>query len=204
MTATKTQNGYSVVVTPTGYARPCHRCGGTGVFASFSHVENGACFHCHGERVENGKRYATEEDYEKHVDALAQARAKRAAKRDALLAQKEEEHRAQALAEDAKRKKEQEERQAELATYKHLDASVGDTVTVTGTVVVATTVDTQFGASRLIVVETPARETVKLFTTASWAWGVEREESVTVSGTVKSFDTYGDMPQTQLVRPKKI
>ena len=107
-------------------------------------------------------------------------------------------------AEEAKRVEEEAQRQAELATYKHLDASVGDAVVVSGVIAVATTIDTQYGESRLVVIETPEREAVKLFTTASWAWGVERGEALAVSGTVKSFDTYDGKPQTQLVRPKRV
>jgi hypothetical protein len=65
-------------------------------------------------------------------------------------------------------------------------------------------VDTQFGTSRLIIVNTDNNEAVKMFTTASWSWDVNRDDNITVQGTVKSFDHYDGDAQTTLNRPKKI
>ena len=35
------------------YKTPCHRCNGAGHFPEYSHVENGICFRCRGERYEH-------------------------------------------------------------------------------------------------------------------------------------------------------
>ena len=171
----------TITKTATGYRHTCDRCGGIGRVEAWGHVEGGLCFKCEGEGV-TGKSFATLEALDAHVAKLAVARDKREAKREA----------------------ERLAYEAELAQWKHLDAHVDETVTVTGVVAVSAVIDTQWGSSKLIVIETPEREAVKLFTSANWAWGVERDETVTVTGTVKSFDNYDGKPQTVLSRPKRV
>lgn len=93
---------------------------------------------------------------------------------------------------------------AEQAKLHHVEAEVGDAVELTGTVTMATTVETQFGKSRLVVIKTDDYQVAKMFTTAEWAWGVDFDEVITIKGTVKSHDDYEDSPQTMLTRPKQI
>lgn len=191
-------------------ARPCKRCNGARYIQSFEHVQSGECFRCNATGGEP-KWYDSVEELDVKEAKLAKARARREANRQAKEAQeraeweaKWEAERPQREAEEAKRQAEREAYEAELAKWKHLEAQVGDKVTVSGVVSVAVTIDTQYGASRLIVVDTPEREAVKLFTTAEWAWDTEKDATVTIAGTVKSFDEYDGKPQTVLNRPKRV
>lgn len=93
---------------------------------------------------------------------------------------------------------------AELAKLHHVEAEPGEQVELTGTVTMATTVETQFGKSRLVVIQTEDYQVAKMFTTAEWAWAVDFNEVITVKGAVKSHDDYQGIPQTMLNRPKQI
>lgn len=97
-------------------------------------------------------------------------------------------------------------KQERLASKRHA-GTVGDRITITGTVVTALTTEPgQWGSSRLIVIEgTDADEgvTAKFFTSARWAWSVERDETITVIATVKTHTTRDGVPQTELARPKR-
>lgn len=79
---------------------------------------------------------------------------------------------------------------------------VGDVVTVTGGVKVAMVIDGKFGSSMMIVLSDDVMLTVKFYTTAKWAWEVERGDVLTVTGTVKKLDEYEGTKQTVLARPK--
>lgn len=193
----------TVKKTSSGYRRACGRCGGTGFLAHYAEIWNGTCFKCDGAGA-LGKSFPTAEECQAHIAKLAVAREKREAKREAERLAEWEAGRAQREAEEAKRQAEREAREAELAQWKHLEAQEGDTVTVSGVATVSAVVETQWGSSKLIVIETPQREAVKLFTSAEWAWGVERDEALTVTGTVKSFGEYDGKPQTVLNRPKRV
>ena len=171
----------TVKKTNSGFRRACGRCAGTGFLAHYANVWNGTCFKCDGVGA-LGKSFATAEECQAHLVKLELAREKREAKREA----------------------ERIAHEAELAQWKHLSAELGESVTVTGVVSVAVTIDTQWGSSRLIVIESAQREAIKLFTTAEWAWDVQSDEALTVTGVVKSFDNYDGKPQTVLNRPKRI
>lgn len=93
---------------------------------------------------------------------------------------------------------------AELAKLRHVQAELGEQVELTGTVTMATSVETQFGKSRLVVIKTDDYQVAKMFTTAEWAWCVDFDEVITIKGTVKSHDDYEGSPQTMLSRPKQI
>lgn len=80
---------------------------------------------------------------------------------------------------------------------------VGAKITVTGTVVTATTIEGYYGSQRLIVIDCDGNM-VKSFTTAAWSWDVERDDTVTVQGTVKARDTYEGVKQTTITRGKRI
>jgi hypothetical protein len=188
-----TPNTNTAMIVNGGFARVCGKCAGTGIYYRRIQTPDGwgtvqdVCFPCHG-AGHVGKVYATAGEFDKAIATADKARQRRNAKR---LAESRVAIVTPVIAE-------------ETVTRLHLDASIGDTVIVTGTITVAISVDTQFGTSRLIVVETEKNESVKMFTTASWAWDANRDEEITVQGTVKSFDNYDGQAQTVLNRPKKI
>lgn len=189
--------GYSYVTVSGAIARPCARCNGAIRINQWQHVEGGKCFRCNGEGAE-AKRFTTVEAFEASETKRLKAQAKR---------QEREEAKAEAYAERARveaeaQAKAEAEAQAENAKWTHLDGAEGEKVTVTGAVTVSVTIDTNYGQSRLIVVETPERQAVKLFTSAEWAWSVESGEAITVTGVIKAHTVYEGRPQTQLVRPK--
>lgn len=99
---------------------------------------------------------------------------------------------------------------AELAhrATKRYGAPVDAKVTVTGTVVTALTTEPgRYGSSRLVVIEGTGDDegvTAKMFTSAEWAWKVDRDDTLTVTATVKKHDEYDGIPQTVLARPKRI
>ncbi len=97
-----------------------------------------------------------------------------------------------------------EQARQQKAKLHHIEAEVGAKVTLTGVVTMATTVDTQFGSSRLVVVQTADYQVAKMFTTAEWAWAIDFEDVVTITGTVKSHDEYEGTPQTMIARPKQV
>jgi hypothetical protein len=54
----------------------------------------------------------------------------------------------------------------------------------------------------MMLVWTNGPVTAKTYTTAKWAWEVERGTTITVTGTVKKQDEYEGTKQTVLARPK--
>jgi len=190
-----TPNNNTAVVTNGGFARVCGKCGGNGIYYrhiqtadGWGHVQD-VCFPCNGGGYV-GKTFTSVQDFDKARAVAEKARERREAKRQAewltkIVVEK--------VAETPV-----------VTPSAYLDAQIGETVVVSGQVVTAISVDTQFGTSRLIVVQTENNETVKMFTTASWAWGTDREDNITVQGTVKSFDEYQGQAQTMINRPKKI
>lgn len=205
---------FEIVQTPEGrnavrrgeksFGEPCWKCGGSGFLHYYSHYAEGECFPCRGSGAERAKFYESPEA----LDAALNKRAKAAERKAAKEAARQAEASAKYAAERAEREAAAAQREAELAAkaaeYSYLDAAIGDAVEVAGVVTVASTVETQFGSSVLIVLETPAKQLVKLFTSATWAREVEREQELAVRGTVKSFDSFQQHPQTVLLRPKKL
>lgn len=93
---------------------------------------------------------------------------------------------------------------AEQAKLHHVEAEVGEKVTLTGVVTMATRLQGQFGTQVLLVIQTEDYQVAKMVTTAEWSWMVQFDEVITVTATVKSHDVYRDIPQTTLTRPKQI
>jgi hypothetical protein len=114
-----------------------------------------------------------------------------------------EAERAEVIAARAQEQAELDARIAEANRAFHIPAEIGEKVTITGTVIMATDIETGFGTSRLIVVKTPEAYIGKMMTTAEWAWDVDFEEEVTVTAVIKSHDTYQGKAQTTLLRPKR-
>jgi len=208
---TTTPNGNLVRETAGGYARLCWKCGGNGIYwkrlPASIYTDASAvaedCFPCQGTGYK-GKMFSSFEEIDKAIAVSERARKRREEKAQAEQAAQWEANREEREAQAEADAKARAEHEAELAKWTTLAGNVGDKVEVTGRVAVAKTVETQFGSSRLIVIETPEYQAVKLFTSAQWSWDVEREQTITVSGTIKSFGEYDDIPQTQLNRPKMI
>lgn len=109
-------------------------------------------------------------------------------------------------AERARRWVEADEK-ARLRAESQFIGTVGEKVTITGTVTRLRPVEGSFGynptTSMLVIVENgPA--IVKMFTTAAWAWDVQQGDEVTIAGTIKAHEEYQGAKQTALVRPKLI
>lgn len=84
--------------------------------------------------------------------------------------------------------------------------SVGDKLTLTGTVTVVAAVDGYHYNSpdqRLLVIDC-GEHVAKTITSAAWAYKVERGDTVTVQGTVKAHQDYQGVAQTVLTRPKRV
>lgn len=81
--------------------------------------------------------------------------------------------------------------------------SIGDKLTVSGTVAAVSAFEGQYGTRWLVKLETPAGA-VKMFTTARAIVELEAGASVTIVGTVKSHDVWQGTRETTLVRPKLV
>lgn len=84
--------------------------------------------------------------------------------------------------------------------------SVGDKLTLTGTITVVAAVDGYHYNSperRLLVIDC-GEHVAKTITSAAWAYKVERGDTLTVEGTVKAHQDYRGVAQTVLTRPKRV
>lgn len=187
---------YGYVNVDGGYIPACDRCGGLGRYAYNSLTGDTHCYKCTGRGYNTDKRFTRDEALARTA-RLEKARARREAKAQAEWQAELENTREARKAEAA----EIAAYQAELATWTHLDVNVGDAVTVTGTVEALVDVQGNYGDSRLVVIETPEKQSVNMFTTAIWAYNVERGQSVTIKGTVKGKGEYNGKAQTTLTRP---
>ena len=118
----------------------------------------------------------------------------------AIMAERQAEREAKVAAEAAAKAA----YEAELAKRRPVEADFGAVVTLTGKVTMATTIETQFGTSRIIVIQTEDYQVAKMFTTANWAWSVDFDEVITISGIVDTSEVYNGCPQTTIKRPKKV
>lgn len=82
--------------------------------------------------------------------------------------------------------------------------TVGEKITITGTVKVAKAIDTQFGLSRLLIVADADGNLIKAFTTAQFVWDVEVGDELTLTVTVKAHEVYEGVKQTVITRPKLV
>jgi hypothetical protein len=185
----------------------CYKCSGTGkVDITISRGnEDSICFGCKGRGIDvRGKStFATREEALAHEAKLDRAAAKREAKElaawEAGKAEREANAELNAAAEEARKAAEE----AELASWSYLDGYEGDGVLVSGIVKTALSFDGKFGASRLIVIATPAKQLVAMFTTSKFAWSVEEDQELTVSGFISKFDVRDGKKQT-VIRNVKV
>lgn len=108
--------------------------------------------------------------------------------------------------ETARRKAEAEER-ARKRDEAEYAGTVGEKITVTGTVTRLRAIEGSYGynptTSMLVIIE-GGSTIAKMFTTAAWAWEIEQGDEITVTATVKAHEEYQGSKQTALVRPKLV
>lgn len=186
----------------------CYKCSGTGkVDIRISRGnEDSICFGCKGRGIDvRGKStFATREEALAHEAKLDAAAAKRDAKAKAEWEAGEAEREANAAAYRAARAIEEAEAAAEAASWSYLDGHIDDFVEVKGIVERAISFDGKFGASRLIVIQTPAKQLVTMFSTAKFAWAAEEGMELAVSGFISSFDVRDGKKQTVIRKPKEM
>lgn len=86
------------------------------------------------------------------------------------------------------------ESQGQTRAESRYAGTVGEKLTVTGTVATLVPVETDYGTSMLVVVEAGAT-VAKMFTTAAWAWEVKQGEEITLSAKVKDHEEYKGVKQ---------
>lgn len=195
-----TPKQYRIARVDDVFVRLCRQCDGSGEY-SFNHLTGDTyCYRCLG-RGYTGKAFATVEDAEKACIAYEKAAERREAKREADRLAKWEAGAEARAAQEAQR----EAHLAELASWKHLEAAPGQTVTVTGSISKLHTFQNNFGGySTIVVIDTPDKEQVKMFTSAGWVYDVNLGDIVTVTGTVSEFGEYEGRAQTTIKSPKRV
>lgn len=83
---------------------------------------------------------------------------------------------------------------------------VGERITLTGTVTIRMGVEGYRYDSppQMLIVLDCGDAVAKMITTAAWAYDVKQGDQLTVTGTVKAHAEYKGIPQTVLLRPKKV
>lgn len=103
------------------------------------------------------------------------------------------------------RQAESELRDQQRPTITHA-GTIGDKITLTGTVTLAMAVDGYHYRSpdQMLLVVDCGTAVAKTTTSARWAYDVQRGDQLTITGTVKKHDDYRGVPQTVLSRPQRI
>lgn len=184
----------------------CGVCSQGGLRPEYAHVFDGQCFYCRGTGLrafaadevaaKRKVRSAQAADIRRAAKAEIEAPAIAAAEAAALAASIEIAHGA-ALTEQARR-------DAEAAAFEaqRFLGSVGDKITVVGTVKVNAHVESRYGSSRLVIIEAEGGVTLKTFGTSAFHYDVEVGDEVEVTATVKDHEVYRGVKQTAIVRPK--
>lgn len=193
-----TPKNYRIARVDDVFIRLCKQCHGSGEY-SFNHLTGDShCYRCLG-RGYTGKAFATVEEAEKACIAYEKAAERREAKREAERLAKWETGAERRAAEQAQH----EAYLAELASWKHLDAAHGDVVTFSGSISKLYTFQNNFGGdTTIVVIDTPDKEQVKMFTSARWVYDVNLGDVVTVTGIVSEFGEYEGRAQTTIKSPK--
>lgn len=191
--------------------RECGRCGGRGQIAEYGHVFAGVCYECNYAGVR--KAYATEDEALKSIRKAVRAAARRQAKADAItavaIAARVSPEAIDRAHDAALRTQAQLEVKASKAQASRYAGNVGDRVTVTGIVAVAMNVegsDFRTGrpvTNRFVIVTTDDGVTLKLSGSAAVLYEVSRNETVTMTATVKAHQLGRDGEAvTTAMRPK--
>lgn len=172
----------------------CSRCGGSGIYRwmTYAGEARGICFKCEGAGTERRRVYTPEQI------AAREARAAKKAQAEGERIRAEHALEAEASAERA------QARAVANASFQFLDANVGDAVQFSGKVAYTKVVESQYGSSLLVVVRVDYAHEVKMFTSASWAWEVERGDAVSLKASVKELSEYEGKKATVVTRPKAI
>lgn len=181
---------------------PCWKCGGSGLIEHYMGIYDGVCFACRGFGTQ-GKALPLDEA-EKRFRAKARREIREDEKRAAEaaeLAAKAAELEAARQAEEAAR---EAARQAELDKVQYLGA-VGDKVTFTGVLRAAMTVDGYaYGSTQRFLIVAGEGFVAKAYTSAAWAYGVEKGDTVTLTATVKRQEIGRDDERLTLVKAPKL
>ena len=96
-------------------------------------------------------------------------------------------------------------REQAAAVVEHV-GTVGDKITLTGTVTIALRVDgyTHRSPDQVMLIIDCGSAVVKTTTAAAWAYQIKVGDPLTVTGTVKAHTEWRGLKQTVLTRPKKI
>ena len=95
-------------------------------------------------------------------------------------------------------------RKAEEAKLHHVEAEIGEKVTITGVVTAAIGIDTAYGPSNLIAIKGDDYSNVKIFSIAQWTHDTNEGDQIQIVGTVKAHGHHNELPETVLTRAKKI
>lgn len=195
---------YTIYATdhPT-YLEPCGTCDG-GSKPWHMNVANGVCFQCGGNGTTT-KSWGSLERLAATYHARALARARYAKKREQERQERHEANRAQREAEEAQEAADEAARQAKLAAIDYL-GQPGDRVELTGTVKVAMTVDGYaYGSTQMLLIIEGDGYVAKTYTSAAFAYELERGQQVRLAATVKKHATGRDGERlTVLTRPKQL
>ena len=180
----------------------CYRCGGRGGSEAWRYT-GWTCYRCGGNCTElRDERVYTDPADEARDIELTEAIVGHNA---ALVAEKWEAGREAREAAEKERDHGyaiEENERFDLRASRAYVGSLGESITVEGTVKVAVSIETLYGNSMLIVVETDDGNLVKTFGSGMTLWELDRDDRVSVTGTVKDFDTYEGDKQTVLTRVK--
>jgi len=80
--------------------------------------------------------------------------------------------------------------------------TIGEQITVTGTLTTFRAIESRFGPTNLIVITDDEGHQAKVFSNAKGFWGRNEGDRITVTGTVKSHDEFKGSQSTMLSRPK--
>lgn len=186
-------------------ARPCWKCSTEaqpGTIRHYSGIYGGACFACHGSGFTSV--VDTLDKFAKRERANLRARDRRAAKRAAEAAARAEEFAAKAVVREAEEAAHEAAEQARLDAQTYL-GDEGEKVTFTGTVKVAMAVDGYaYGSTQMFLVIVGDEFTVKTYTSARWAYDVERGQQVTVTATVRKHEVRDGEKVTVVKAPRLV
>lgn len=95
---------------------------------------------------------------------------------------------------------------ADRAAQQRHVGTVGEPITMTGTVTMVRNIDGyRWNSPRQVLLVVDCGEAVaKMITTASWAYQIKPGQQLSVRGTVKAHDVFNGVPQTVLKRPKQV
>lgn len=208
-----TYHGVTLGSTASGnLARICSRCSGSGIWGQINHFGftpvTYVCFKCNGIGLV-GKSYLDLASAIEHLAKLEQSRvkaqAKRKAKETARLDAWKEANKDRLEAESKAKAERQAQLDAENAKSMYLPGAIGDRVLFDGVITKAMTFDTNYGYQagtvRMIIVKTEDNCSVKMNTSAGWAYDLEEGASVSMVATIKEFSEFRGGKQTIVKSP---